>query len=117
MRQLLGEIQKLANRAVLATEEGTRTMTGALQTTGQAGETIRTLSESISRFTQSAAYIADASTQQAQAISQIGQGLKNINDASTQALTATKQTEESAVSLERMGAGLRTLLERSSRDE
>jgi methyl-accepting chemotaxis protein len=112
VRQILGDIQKMGNRAVLATEEGTRSMAAAVKGAQQAGETIRALIQAITEWTTSATHIAQGAAQQAGGLSQINQGIKNISDATNQNLLATKQTEEAAGQLAELGGKLRVLLAR-----
>ena len=47
VRQILGEIQKATNTAVLSTEEVTKGVAAAIKVGGQAGETIRALAETL----------------------------------------------------------------------
>ncbi|MCO5168893.1 MAG: methyl-accepting chemotaxis protein [Planctomycetes bacterium] len=110
-RQLLGEIQRLADRAVLATEDGTRSMTRAVDALGQAGERLRRLLDAISGWSDAADQIAQGATQQAQGLTQISQAVKNISDAANQNLASTRQTDEAARNLELLGGRLRELVE------
>lgn len=110
-RQLLGEIQRLADRAVLATEDGTRSMAGAVEALGRAGERLGRLLDAISGWSEAADQIAQGAAQQAQGLSQISQAVKSISDAANQNLASTRQTDEAARNLDLLGGRLRKLME------
>ena len=54
VRGLLGDIQKATSAAVLATEQGSKAVEAGVQQTGETGEAIRQLAESISEAAQAA---------------------------------------------------------------
>lgn len=110
VRRILGEVQRMANRAVLNTEEGTRSMGAAVQAANEAGGTIRTLVDAISEWSRTANQIAQGAGQQVTGLNQINQAIKSISDATNQNLTSTRQTEEAATHLGRMGTKLRDLV-------
>ncbi len=110
-RQILGEIQRLADRAVLATEDGTRSMAAAVESLGRAGTTLTTLLDAITSWTDTAGQIAQGAAQQAQGLSQISHAVKNISDAANQNLASTRQTDEAARNLELLGSRLKQLVE------
>lgn len=110
-RQILGEIQRLADRAVLATEDGTRSMAAAVEALGRAGITLKSLLDAISSWTETAGQIAQGASQQAQGLSQISHAVKNISDAANQNLASTRQTDEAARNLEQLGGRLKQLVE------
>jgi methyl-accepting chemotaxis protein len=109
-RQNLGEIQKQTNIAVMATEEGTRSVNGAVKAVAQAGESIRTLTDVINESAQTAAQIAASAGQQAAGMSQIHLAMKNINAVTSQNMASVRQTERSAQDLTDLGSKLRDLL-------
>jgi methyl-accepting chemotaxis protein len=110
VRQILGEIQKATNSAVMVTEEGTRSVNRALEAVSEAGETIRTLEEIIADAARSAAQIAASAGQQTTGMAQIQQAMTHINQASNQNLSATRQSEEAARNLNELGAKLKNML-------
>src|SRR5206468_3922496 len=65
VRQVLGEIQKATNTAVLSTEEVTKGVATAARVAGQAGEAIKTLADTLTEAAQAAAQIVASSGQQA----------------------------------------------------
>ncbi len=111
VRQILGDIQKATNSAVLATEEGTRSVSSAIKVAAQAGDTIRVLANSVSEASETAAQIASTSEQQVTGMTQIHQAMKNIDAVTNQNLTATRQTEHAAQDLNRLGSRLKEMLQ------
>ncbi len=114
VRQILGEIQKTANKAVIATEESTKSMSVAVKKAVDAGETIRKLTEVIEQSAQKASQIAASAGQQATGLQQINQAMKDINKATSQTLASTRQVEQAARDLNAIGVNLKELLSASS---
>ncbi|MBI4083562.1 MAG: methyl-accepting chemotaxis protein [Candidatus Lambdaproteobacteria bacterium] len=110
VRQILGDIQKATNSAVMVTEQGTRSVGAAMGLANRAGETIQLLLGNTKELAQSAAQIAASSNQQMVGMSQIQQAMKEINQVSAQNLAATRQTERAAQDLTALGTKLRDLL-------
>jgi methyl-accepting chemotaxis protein len=110
VRQILGDIQKATNGAVMRTEEGTRSVNEAIAVVGKAGETIRTLAETITEAAQLAAQISASAGQQATGMTQIHQAMKNINQVANQNLVSTKQAERAAQDLDLLSTKLRLLI-------
>jgi methyl-accepting chemotaxis protein len=115
IRQILGEIQKATNSAVLATEESSKSVDRALNAVNDGGETIRSLEQTISEAARAAAQIAASAAQQSTGMTQIQQAMAHINQASSQNLAATKQTEQAAQDLNALGQRLQELLTESGR--
>ena len=110
VRQILGDIQTMANAAVLSTEDGTRSMASASQTTAAAGETIQSLEGVITDVSEAAAQIAASAGQQATGLTQIHQAMRDISQVTTQNMAATQQAQRAARDLTTLGETLRTLL-------
>jgi methyl-accepting chemotaxis protein len=110
VRQILGEIQKATNAAVMVTEQGSKSVNDAIKTVNDAGSTIRTLADIITEAVQAAAQIAASSAQQATGMRQIHQAMQNINQVSVQNLAATNQSEQAAKHLSVVGASLKKLV-------
>jgi methyl-accepting chemotaxis protein len=110
VRQILGEIQKATNAAVMVTEQGSKSVNEAIKTVNDAGVTIRTLADIIAEAVQAAAQIAASSAQQATGMRQIHQAMQNINQVSVQNLAATNQSEQAAKHLSTVGASLKKLI-------
>ncbi len=109
VRQILGEIQKATNAAVLSTEAVTKGVARAAEVGGQAGATIATLAEALAEAAQAAAQIVAAVNQQATGMSQIHDAMKSIDQVARQNIVATRQTEQAAQNLNALGNELATL--------
>jgi methyl-accepting chemotaxis protein len=110
VRQILGEIQRATNSAVMATEEGTKSVGAASKVITQAGDTIKTLSGIIDDGSQAATQIAASAGQQATGMAQIHVAMRNISQVTNQNLGSTRQTEQAAKDLSRLGERLRERL-------
>jgi methyl-accepting chemotaxis protein len=109
VRQILGDVQKATNAAVLSTEEVTRGVAAAGRVAGQAGETIRELAEALAEAAQAATQIVASAGQQAAGVGQIGLAMRSIDQATQQGLAAVRQAEQAARGLNDLGARLEAL--------
>ena len=109
VRQILGEIQKGTNAAVLSTEEVTKGVAGAGRVTDQAGQTIKALAETLAEAAQAAAQITASAGQQATGMAQIHQAMRSIDEAARQNLAALRQSEQAAQNLNGLGTRLAAL--------
>ena len=110
VRQILGQIQKATQGAVMTTEEGTKSVTAATRVVLQTGGTIQTLSDLLSQASLTAAQISASANQQATGIGQIRQAMRDVSQATQQTLTSTRQTEQAMQDLNGMGQKLKGLL-------
>jgi methyl-accepting chemotaxis protein len=109
VRQILGEIQKATNTAVLSTEEVTKGVAAALRVGEQAVETIKALAEALTDAARAAAQIVASAGQQATGMAQIHQAMQNIDQAARQTAAATRQAAQVAADLNELALGLRKL--------
>jgi methyl-accepting chemotaxis protein len=109
VRQILGEIQKATNAAVLSTEAVTKGVAAASTTGSQAGATISTLAETLASAARVATQIVAAVDQQANGMGQIHDSMKNIDQVARQNMAATRQTEQAAQNLNALGTELAAL--------
>ena len=110
VRQILGEIQRATGAAVMTTEQGTKQVAAAGKQIVEAGETIRTLSDAAQEASQTAAQIVASAGQQALGMEQIRQAVSSIHEATQQNLTASRQSEQAAQDLTRLGGRLSSLV-------
>ena len=103
VRQILGEIQKGTNAAVLSTEEVTKGVASAGRVADQAGQTIQALAETLAEASQAATQITASAGQQATGMAQIHQAMRNIDEAARQNLAALRQAEQAAQNLNALG--------------
>ena len=109
VRQILGEIQKATNTAVLSTEEVTKGVSVTTAVASQAGGTIKTLTETLTETAQAATQIMASAGQQATGMSQIHQAMKNLDQVARQNLVAIRQVEQAAQNLSALGNQLISL--------
>jgi methyl-accepting chemotaxis protein len=110
VRQILGEIQRATNSAVIATEHGAKTVDEALHTVHQADEAIRALTDIVSDAARSATQISASANQQSIGMAQIQRAMRDISDTTAQSLASTRQTEQAARDLDAVGSRLAELL-------
>jgi methyl-accepting chemotaxis protein len=106
VRAILGDIQKATAAAVLATEQGSKAVEAGVRQSGEAGETIRQLSESVADAAQAATQIAASSQQQIVGMDQVALAMDNIKQASLQNVAGTRQAETAAHDLHELGRAL-----------
>ncbi len=111
VRGILGDIQKATTAAVLATEQGSKAVEAGVKQSGQAGDSIRILADSINEAAQASTQITASSQQQLSGMDQILMAMENIKQASNQNVTGTRQTEGAAQNLHELGQKLKGLVE------
>lgn len=111
VREILSDIQKATNAAVMATEQGSKAVETGVKQSTEAGESIRTLTENIAESTQAAIQIAASSQQQVIGMDQVAMAMENIKQASAQNVAGTKQAEAAAQNLHDLGRKLSMLVE------
>ena len=109
VRAILGDIQKATSAAVLATEQGNKAVESGVRQTGETGESIRLLADSITEAAAAATQIAASSQQQMVGMDQVVMAMENIKQASMQNMSGTKQAEVAAQSLHELGQRLKEL--------
>ena len=110
VRAILGDIQKATTAAVLATEQGSKAVEAGVRQSGEAGETIRQLAESVADAAQAATQIAASSQQQIVGMDQVAIAMDNIKQASLQNVAGTRQAETAAHNLHELGRGLAAMV-------
>jgi methyl-accepting chemotaxis protein len=111
VRTILNDIQKATNAAVMATEQGNKVVETGEKQSGEAGEAIRLLADSIAESADASTQIAASSHQQMVGMEQVAQAMENIKEASTLSVTSTRQAEQSAHNLHELGQKLKGLVE------
>ncbi|WP_422929895.1 methyl-accepting chemotaxis protein [Singulisphaera sp. PoT] len=106
VRQILGEIQKATNTAVLSTEEVTKGVASAIKMGAESGVTINSLADTLTDVSQASAQIVASAGQQATGMSQINLAMKNLDQVARQYLVATRQVEQAAQNLNSLGTQL-----------
>ena len=111
VRGILGDVQKATSAAVLATEQANRAVESGVKLSGEAGESIRVLADSIAEAAGAATQIAVSSQQQLVGMDQAVLAIQNIREASTQNVASTRQTESAAQKLHELGVKLKGLVD------
>jgi methyl-accepting chemotaxis protein len=106
VQQILSDIQRAANNAVMVTEEGTKGVEVGANLASDAGRVIHRITAEVENGAQSNVQIAAAAQQQTSGIDQVGQALTSIQQATTQALASTRQAERSAQDLHSLAQSL-----------
>jgi methyl-accepting chemotaxis protein len=112
VRTILNDIQKATNAAVMATEQGSKSVEAGEKQSAEAGEAIRVLSDSMTESVNASAQIAASSQQQMVGMDQVAQAMENIKEASTMSVSSSHQAEQSAQNLHELGQTLKLLVER-----
>ncbi len=111
VRAILGQIQKATTGAVLATEQGSKSVEAGTKQSRRAGDAIAQLSESIIESAQAANQIAVSAHQQLTGMDQLSVAMENIKIATVQNAESTRQAEIAASNLHGLGLKLKALVE------
>jgi methyl-accepting chemotaxis protein len=111
VRGILGDIQKAATAAVLATEQGSKAVDAGDRQAQVAGESIQALAGSVAESAQAATQIAASSQQQLVGVDQVASAMDSIREASTQNVASAKQLEAAARNLSELGQRLQRITE------
>ncbi|MGH2787368.1 MAG: methyl-accepting chemotaxis protein [Actinomycetota bacterium] len=111
VRNILSDIQKATNSAVMATEHGLRVVEDGRGLAHRAGEAIRQLAHTIQSTAQSAKQISAAAQQQSLAVDQIAESMTDINQAAGQFVTGVGESKSAAQGLNDLAHELQALTE------
>lgn len=95
VREILGEIQRSTNSAVMVTEEGSKGVDSGQQQVNAAGESIKELSRAIEDAALAAMQIAASTRQQTIGMDQLTNAMRTIKHATTETVSSTMQVEAS----------------------
>jgi methyl-accepting chemotaxis protein len=112
VRTILADVQKAIGTAVMATEQGAKTVEGSAQQSEEASIAIRTFAEAVETGSQAALQISASGQQQAIGMDQIAAAMESIKQASLQNVSGTRQAETAARSLHDLGLRVRDLVAR-----
>ncbi|WP_212637578.1 methyl-accepting chemotaxis protein [Desulfocicer vacuolatum] len=111
VRAILNEIQRATGKAVMVTEEGSKTVEAGVKQAKQSGGAISTLTTSITEATQAAIQIAASSQQQLVGMDQVGTIMMDIKEACAQNDAGTRQLETAVQNLSELGQKLKQVME------
>ncbi|PQV64212.1 Methyl-accepting chemotaxis protein [Abditibacterium utsteinense] len=112
VRTILSDIQKATGAAVMATEQGTKSVESGMVQSTQAGGSIRALAQSVTEAAQSASQISIASQEQLIGMEQVAQAMDSIKSASVQNVESARGLEGAARELTALGGRLQSQIER-----
>jgi methyl-accepting chemotaxis protein len=95
VREILGEIQRATNAAVMVTEEGSKGVDQGQLLVNRAGDSIRDLSHAIEEAAMAAMQIAASTRQQTIGMDQLTQAMRTIKHSTAEMVTSTMQVEAS----------------------
>lgn len=106
VKEILSEIQRATNTAVMVTEEGTKGVEIGVRLASEAGQVIHQIAREVENGAQANAQMAAAAHQQMIGMDQIGQAMRAIQQATTQTLASTRQAEAAARELNMLAQSL-----------
>jgi methyl-accepting chemotaxis protein len=109
VKEILGEIQKSANTAVMVTEEGIKRVDTGLDLAKRTGEAIRTISDKIGTATLAARQIAVSTNEQLIGMDQIILAMESISEAASQGGEDARRMEEAVSRFEAVAQKLLSL--------
>lgn len=110
VREILGEIQRATNSAVMVTEEGSKGVDSGQQQANKAGESIRELARAIEDAAMAAMQIAASTRQQTIGMDQLTDAMRTIKHATTETVSSTMKVEASVQRLRQAARRVTELL-------
>lgn len=110
VRSILGDIQRSTTEAVLATEEGSKAVSRAVDAVRSAGDRLEQLADSIAQSARAAEHILTATQQQAEGVGQISEAMHAIDAASRQTVSGTRVIENASRDLNELASALRVVV-------
>jgi methyl-accepting chemotaxis protein len=110
VREILGEIQRATNAAVMVTEEGSKGVDEGQNLVNKAGESIKELSHAIEEAAMAAMQIAASTRQQTIGMDQLTGAMRTIKHSTAEMVTRTMEVEASIQRLRRVTDDVNDLL-------
>jgi methyl-accepting chemotaxis protein len=110
VRQILGEVQRATQAAVLATEQGVKASEAGEELARRAGDAIQLLATSLEESAQAAQQILATAREQAAGVDQVATAMENVRQVAVQNLAATRQMEAAARDLNTLALQFHGLL-------
>lgn len=111
VREILGEIQRATNSAVMVTEEGSKGVDSGQQKVNKAGDAIQELSKAIEDAALAAMQIAASTRQQTIGMDQLTDAMRTIKHATSENVSGTMQVERSVKRLRGAAGRVKTVLD------
>jgi len=111
IKGIIHDVQKATTQAVLTIEQSSKAVEKGVRLSGEAGASIRDLSNSLDEAASAAIHIATSAQQQLIGMDQAAIAMQSIKLASEQNVASTLMTEDAAQALHALGQKLKHLLE------
>jgi methyl-accepting chemotaxis protein len=111
VREILEEIQRATNAAVMVTEEGSKGVEMGVRQASAAGQVIHEIASEVENESQASVQMSAAAQQQTAGIEQIGQAMNAIQQGATQTLSSTRQAERAAQDLNKLAQSLQKVID------
>lgn len=108
---ILADIQKATGAAMLATEQGGKSVEAGVSQATQAGQSIVQITSNVSDSAAAAAQIAASSQQQLVGVDQVAASMDSVKQASLQNADGARQLEAAARNLKELGERLQLLIQ------
>ena len=110
VKEILGEIQKAANTAVMVTEEGARRTEAGQQLARATGEAIEAITTRIEKVAAAAQQISASTRQQLAGMDQVASAMESIDQAASQTEAGTQQAEKAAAGLNALAEQIKEIV-------
>ncbi|GAB5492159.1 MAG: hypothetical protein Phog2KO_23740 [Phototrophicaceae bacterium] len=111
VREILGEIQRATNSAVMVTEEGSKGVDAGQTKVNNAGGAIMELSKAIEDAAMAAMQIAASTRQQSIGMDQLTDAMRTIKHSTTETVSSTMRVEASVNRLQEAAKRVNTILD------
>ena len=110
VKEILGDIQKATNTAVMVTEEGTKRTEAGQQLARSTGEAIEVIASRIQKVAEAARQIAASTRQQLAGMDQVNAAMESIDQAASQTEAGTRQAEKAARDLNELAEEIKEIV-------
>ncbi len=110
VKEILGDIQKATNTAVMVTEEGTKRTEVGQQLARSTGEAIEAIASRIQKVEEAARQIAASTRQQLAGMDQVNSAMESIDQAASQTEAGTQQAEKAAAGLNELAEEIKAIV-------
>ncbi len=110
VKDILGDIQKATNTAVMVTEEGTKRTEAGQRLARSTGEAIEAIASRIQKVSEAARQISASTRQQVAGMDQVNSAMESIDQAASQTEAGTRQAEKAASGLNELAEEIKEIV-------
>ncbi len=110
VRAVLSDIQKATSAAVMATEQGSKSVEAGVKKSAETGQSILSLVSTVNESSRDASQIAATTNQQLVGMEQAAIAMENIKQATFQNVEGSKQLEVATKNIKSLGKKLKNLI-------